>query len=477
MPPRRTPSKPSSAGKPEADSRSPVACTPRRSTRSSRLRDNSVSQGNVSPTPDELGIGVGPCDVEQVNHNQEVTLNEIVVSDILPNSENEGVGPKGEPGAAGNLADSSWIRRRASRTPSSSHSDQSTSSPSRRGVAMKKQDFVVGIAANDDGKPDELSDVPTPKKRRVDDRPVRRIVVRRNRSKWDDPDEMLTNSDSPLVNAKLRELLCSAAAWDILTEEEKKEVLAKFPDDAEVLDAGTSNARPDVAALRNNNNFRHDVARYQEGLGKGFHDADWIQQAQAAHSSRQMGYYDEFLATDFEDKWGMPMLPQSEAGSEPNGSHAEEERTDGAPLDPVMLALSQDAAGQNAGADDMVKLQSAGVSHGDSSDINMEDRKDIPENTTTSEAAPARDVLGAGENNTSRPSRDDVNHDEQARMEGVAVQIPTELDNRPQEISDRGVEVPAASLVPDMMEGVELHDDSHKEQPENKPAENQPGDR
>ncbi|KAK7750599.1 hypothetical protein SLS62_007446 [Diatrype stigma] len=138
--------------------------------------------------------------------------------------------------------------------------------------------------------------------------------ARKSRSKYDKPEEMLTNTRSPLVNARLRDLLCSSRAWDLLSPEERKRVLAKFPDQREILDAGTEEARPNVAALRNNNNFRHDIARYQDNLGKGKHDPEWIRQAQDAHRKRESGMYTEYLASRFEEDWGMQMPGLAEEG-------------------------------------------------------------------------------------------------------------------------------------------------------------------
>lgn len=69
-----------------------------------------------------------------------------------------------------------------------------------------------------------------------------------------------------------------------------------------------------MAALRNNNNFRHDVARYQDNLGKGKHDPEWIRQAQDAHRKRELGMYTEYLASRFENDWGMQMPGQEDGG-------------------------------------------------------------------------------------------------------------------------------------------------------------------
>ncbi|KAI0598076.1 Asx homology domain-containing protein [Biscogniauxia sp. FL1348] len=166
---------------------------------------------------------------------------------------------------------------------------------------------------------DELaSNRPAVKKTKVILKQSRSMGSKKGKSRWDDPEEMLTNPNAPLAKAKLRDLLCSSRAWDILTLEEKQQVLAKFPDEQEILDAGTEDARPDFAALRNNNSFRHDVARYQENLAQGRHDPEWIRQALAAHRKRELGLYDEFLARRFIEDWGMKMpdLSQLQAQSQ-----------------------------------------------------------------------------------------------------------------------------------------------------------------
>ncbi|KAI5865545.1 Asx homology domain-containing protein [Durotheca rogersii] len=152
-------------------------------------------------------------------------------------------------------------------------------------------------------------------------RPTITIVTRdtpsrKSRSKYDNPDEMLTNPRAPLATANLRDLLCSSKAWDLLDPEEKQEILSKFPDQKDILDVGTENARPDIQALRNNDNFRNDIARYQEDLSKGCHDPEWIQQARSAHRKRELGFYNDFLAARFEEEWDMKMPGQERDDSD-----------------------------------------------------------------------------------------------------------------------------------------------------------------
>ncbi|KAH9901961.1 Asx homology domain-containing protein [Xylariomycetidae sp. FL2044] len=129
------------------------------------------------------------------------------------------------------------------------------------------------------------------------------VASRPSKSKYDNPDEMMSNPRAPLAHTKLRELLCSPMAWDLLDAAEKKQVLAQFPDDQDIVDPNTESACPNVKALRNNNNFRHDVARYQDNLREGRHDPDWIAEARSAHEKRKLGLYDDYIANKFETDW------------------------------------------------------------------------------------------------------------------------------------------------------------------------------
>ncbi|KAI0884441.1 Asx homology domain-containing protein [Annulohypoxylon maeteangense] len=196
----------------------------------------------------------------------------------------------------------------ASSRPSTANSD-GIRQPGVLSTPASKKDIVMPDVGDDEGE-DELSGQgPVLKKTKsAKDMPA---STRKSRSKYDNPDEMLTNPRAPLAKINLRDLLCNSKAWDVLSPDEKKSVLDKFPDEEEVLDAGTEKARPNIAALRNNDNFRHDAAQYREDLRKGWHDPEWIRQAQAAHRRRAAGDYNEYLATRFEDEWAIPMTKQS----------------------------------------------------------------------------------------------------------------------------------------------------------------------
>ncbi|KAL2167173.1 hypothetical protein VTG60DRAFT_1628 [Thermothelomyces hinnuleus] len=130
--------------------------------------------------------------------------------------------------------------------------------------------------------------------------------------KWEAP-FVFTDPRSPLAYADLRAILLHPDAWDVLTPEEKKEVLAKFPDGTPILDAGTEAARPDLASLANDDNFRYDCVRYCENIELGRHDEEWLRQAWVAHEKHRRGDYDDFLREQFEEDWAIKMPVESKA--------------------------------------------------------------------------------------------------------------------------------------------------------------------
>ncbi|KAK1966398.1 hypothetical protein LY78DRAFT_657343 [Colletotrichum sublineola] len=121
--------------------------------------------------------------------------------------------------------------------------------------------------------------------------------------------KLLTDPKSPLASADLRTILCQPAAWDILSKEERAEIIALFPAGTRILDPDTDNARPDLDALRNDNNFRHDCATYTDNIAMGKHDPEWLEQAFAARERRRAGDFDSYLKQKFEDEWSC-VLPE-----------------------------------------------------------------------------------------------------------------------------------------------------------------------
>lgn len=98
-------------------------------------------------------------------------------------------------------------------------------------------------------------------------------------------------------------MLLHPQAWDLLTDEDKKEVLALFPDERHIMDLGTPDARPNVISLQNDDNFRHDTEEYVSNLSRDMHDPSWLQDAWAAHGSRAAGNFDQYYVRRLEADW------------------------------------------------------------------------------------------------------------------------------------------------------------------------------
>ncbi|KAI1138749.1 Asx homology domain-containing protein [Hypoxylon sp. FL0543] len=278
--------------------------------------------------------------------------------------------------------------------PSTANSDAASQSHQPRNVSSpvtKKDVDMIDVGA---GGEDELTgERPASKKSKpsVKETPAN---TRKGRSKYDNPDEMLTNTRSPLATAKLRDLLCSSKAWDALNLEEKQSVLSKFPDLDEVLDAGTEHPRPNVAALRNNDNFRHDVARYQDHLRKGWHDPEWILQARDAHKKRELGAYSEYLAARFEEDWGMPMPGRYDSQEANWGSDDE------AGVDVPKAKMSQQA-----------------------SEAQKEDGRDQDSDAMTGIEVTAQENDGGGRPGKEEPEKSDGHVDDQAQPQPLDVSM------------------------------------------------------
>ncbi|EEY13990.1 conserved hypothetical protein [Verticillium alfalfae VaMs.102] len=126
------------------------------------------------------------------------------------------------------------------------------------------------------------------------------------RKNWS-ADDLLTNAKSPLVNGDIRAMLSAPAAWEILTADERAEIIMLLPAGTPMLDAGTPEARPDMASLASDDSFRHDCAMYAENLGDGKHDPQWLEEAWSAHDERAAGEYEEYLEHHFEEEWGVKL--------------------------------------------------------------------------------------------------------------------------------------------------------------------------
>ena len=92
-------------------------------------------------------------------------------------------------------------------------------------------------------------------------------------------------------------------SWEVLSFDEKKEVMACFPDGEHILDRGGEDARLNFGTLMNDDNFRKDCANYTENIAQGRHDPEWLACAWAAHQRRKVGDFDQYLVDEFERDW------------------------------------------------------------------------------------------------------------------------------------------------------------------------------
>ncbi|KAM7202777.1 Asx homology domain containing protein [Naviculisporaceae sp. PSN 640] len=141
----------------------------------------------------------------------------------------------------------------------------------------------------------------------------------RSNKKWEAP-FVYTDERSPLVGVNLRDLLLLPEAWDILTPEEKQDILALFPEDTAILNEGTEDARPDTTALKNSDHFRYDCARYTDNIKEGFHDEDWLLEAWVAHDRHKRGEFDRYLRETFESEWDVELPREGSASSQERSS-------------------------------------------------------------------------------------------------------------------------------------------------------------
>ena len=73
---------------------------------------------------------------------------------------------------------------------------------------------------------------------------------------------------------------------------------------------------PRFESLRSNDHFRASISEYQRHLKNGQHEPEWIAQAQDAHTRRAQGFYDEMLAAEFRESWGISKLGREDGVDE-----------------------------------------------------------------------------------------------------------------------------------------------------------------
>jgi hypothetical protein len=108
----------------------------------------------------------------------------------------------------------------------------------------------------------------------------------------------------------LQKLLAKPEAWDILEEDEKREILALLPADTHPAselppdDPDTKIPPLPESFVRYSNNWRDSIRQFQLDLQNGRFDPEWLRQAEEARRKRENGDFDSFKEREFEKFWG-----------------------------------------------------------------------------------------------------------------------------------------------------------------------------
>ncbi|KAL1998099.1 hypothetical protein VTN02DRAFT_6856 [Thermoascus thermophilus] len=140
-------------------------------------------------------------------------------------------------------------------------------------------------------------------------RPKRNPTRSAKKDPWSE-EQLLTSTKSRLVDIDLVKLLAHPRAWEVLDEEEKKEILRLLPDnvhpnpDPDPEDPNAKIPPLPQTFLRYSNNWRDAVRQFQVDLQAGRYDPEWQRQAAEAMEERAQGKFDKFKEEEFEEFWG-----------------------------------------------------------------------------------------------------------------------------------------------------------------------------
>ncbi|KAJ5936788.1 hypothetical protein N7466_003238 [Penicillium verhagenii] len=144
------------------------------------------------------------------------------------------------------------------------------------------------------------------------------------RGKWSE-EHLLTSDKSLLIDTDLVKLLASSAAWHVLEEDEKRQILDLLPVDTHPdPDPPEDNPNAPIPPLpdsfvRYSNNWRDGIRQFQLDLQNGRYDPEWLRQADEARQQRENGDFDSFKEREYEEFWGQKQkldksLPAGESG-------------------------------------------------------------------------------------------------------------------------------------------------------------------
>lgn len=198
----------------------------------------------------------------------------------------------------------------------------------------------------------------------------------------------------------------------MFSDEDRAELLKKFPDKKAIINEGTPQARLDIDAAKINRDLRLNCHQYAEDHQAGRHDPEWLAGAERAHVNRSEGLYDEMRADHAQQQFGVPMSGRDKgkgkAKSDDKSSSSEELQQQSGGQQEV--PASEIVVAQHGGKDDQ------NVAEEQSGSIQVEDKITVQTKATGQEAA---------EQEGSSAEQEPTVQQEAAAQEGVAAEKAT----------------------------------------------------
>ena len=150
--------------------------------------------------------------------------------------------------------------------------------------------------------PDEpAATVPTPSKRRA----ARAAKVDRS-----DPEWLVTNEKSPLVDEDLHAEFSNPRTYENFTKSDWEDLRETLPSNVPVNPDGYSIP---MTFFKYDPDFRRGIREFQEDLGSGRLDPKWQADAAQAMEDRARGEFDEYKENKFEEFWGQKQKTNHDA--------------------------------------------------------------------------------------------------------------------------------------------------------------------
>ena len=145
----------------------------------------------------------------------------------------------------------------------------------------------------------------TPRKRKPtlqkEEPPAKRVSKGRAVKKQDDPVWATQNSRSHLVNQDLHAKYSDPQTYANWTKEDWEEIHDCLPEGIPFNDDGYSVS---MNFFRYNQDWRRHIREFQEDLGAGRYEPEWLKEATLAMEERAAGKFDKFKEDEFEAFWG-----------------------------------------------------------------------------------------------------------------------------------------------------------------------------